>query len=217
VQGKKDSIGFLLTAQVLNEYANTAPWTAEQKATVKRLAAPIIADNGWRRRVISTLSDDRADLEQAEVAANRLSIETFELHLKRLAKNGAVAKRWQLAFSAADPRQLTPLMNLAEKTFGPRFAQSSGGRANTSDAALEAVLEGVAKYPGTGMSVVDASLVDISPVVRRAAVETLVRWGGPYLRDLTVRKALSAAANGETDEVLKARMVALLNVGDGAP
>src|SRR5262249_27888639 len=98
VQGKKDSIGFFLTAQVLNEYANTAPWTAEQKALVKKLAAPIIADKSWRRRVIATLSDDRADLEQAEVAANKLGVETFDVHLKRLAKNGAVAKRWQLAF-----------------------------------------------------------------------------------------------------------------------
>ena len=217
VQGKKDSIGFLLTAQMLDEYANAAPWTAEQKATVKKLAAPIIADKSWRRRVISTLSDDRADLEQAEVAANKLSIETFELHLRRLSRNGTVAKRWQLAFSAADPRQLTSLMNLADRTFAPRFAQSAVGRANTSDAALEAVLQGVAKYPGTGISTVDASLLDSSPVVRRAAVETLVRWGGPYLRDMTVRKALSAAADGETDEVLKARMVALLNVGDGVP
>ena len=217
VQGKKDSIGFLLTAQVLNEYANTAPWTAEQKAAVKKLAAPIIADKSWRRRVIATLSDDRADLEEAEVAANKLSIETFDLHLKRLTKNGTVVKRWQLAFSAADPRQLTSLMTLADKTFAPRFAQSAVGRANTSDAALEAVLQGVAKYPGTGIPIVDASLLDISPVVRRAAVETLVRWGGPYLRDMTVRRALSAAADGETDEILKARMVALLNVGDASP
>ena len=217
VQGKKDSIGFLLTAQVLNEYANTAPWTAEQKAAVKKLAAPIIADKSWRRRVIATLSDDRADLEEAEVAANKLSIETFDLHLKRLTKNSTVVKRWQLAFSAADPRQLTSLMTLADKTFAPRFAQSSVGRANTSDAALEAVLQGVAKYPGTGIPIVDASLLDISPVVRRAAVETLVRWGGPYLRDMTVRRALSAAADGETDEILKARMVALLNVGDASP
>jgi hypothetical protein len=202
---------------VLDEYANGAPWTADQKASVKQLAAPIIGDKSWRRHVIAALLDDRADLEQAEVAANRLHIETFDLHLKRLTKNGNVAKRWQLALSAADPRQLRPLMNLAEKTFAPRFARGAVGRANTSDAALEAVLQGVAKYPGTGMSLIDASLLDISPVVRRAAVETLVRWGGPYLRDGSVRAALSAAADGETDEALKARMVALLNVGAAAP
>jgi hypothetical protein len=217
VQGKKDSIAFLLTAQVLNEYADTAPWNEDQKAAVKKLAAAIMADKSWRRRVISELSDDRADLEQAELAAGELDIETFGLHVKRLAKNGALAKRWQLAFSAAEPRQITSLVGVAEKTFGPRFAQGAVGRANTSDAALEAVLQGVARYPGAGMPLVDASLLDVSPAVRRAAVETLVRWGGPYLQDMTVRKALSAAADGETDEALKARMVALLNVGEGAP
>lgn len=216
VQGRKDSIGFLLTAQVLNEYADSAPWTADQKALVKKLAAPIIADKRWSRRVMAALSDDRGDLEQAEVAANKLHIETFKVHVKRLAKNGAVADRWRLAFSAADPRQVASLVNVAEKTFERRFARGAVGRANTSDAALEAVLQGVAKYPGRGIPIVDASLVDISPTVRRAAVETLVRWGGDYLRDTKVRAALSAAADGETDAALKARMVALLDVGEGA-
>jgi hypothetical protein len=218
VQGKKDSIDFLLTAQALNEYVNAAsPWSADQKASVKKLAATILADKSWRRRVIAALGDDRGDLEQAEVAAAKLDIETFNVHVKRLAKNGAVAGRWRLAFSAADPRQIVSLVNVAERTFEPRFARNAVGRAKTSDAALEAVLQGVAKYPGTGMPIVDASLLDISPVVRRAAVETLVRWGGPYLRDTSLRKALSAAADGETDEALKARMVALLNVGASAP
>jgi len=217
VQGKKDSIGFLLTAQVLNEYANAAPWTSDQKAAVKKLAAPIVADKGWRRRVIAVLSDDRADLEEAETAARKLSIETFPLHLRRLEKNGAVAKRWQLAFMAADPHDVGSLMNVAERTFARRFAPGAVGRVNTSDAALEAVLQGVRKFPGSAIPMVDQSLLDISPTVRRAAVETLVRWGGPYLRDMTVRRALSAAANEETDEALKARMVALLNVADAPP
>lgn len=217
VQGKRDSIGFLLTAKVLSEYANTASWTADEKASVKKLAAPIIADKSWRRRVIAALSDDHGDLEQAEVAAMKLNIATFDVHVKRLARNGAVADRWRLAFSAADPRQVASLVDVAEKTFRPRFARGTVGRANTSDAALEAVLQGVARYPGTGMPIVDASLLDISPVVRRAAVETLVRWGGNYLRSTSVRAALSAAADGETDEALKARMVALLNVGESAP
>ena len=214
VQGKKDSLGFLLTALVLNEYAAGAPWSEDQKVSVMKLAVPIIADKGWRRRVIAALSDDHADLDQAERAARELDIDTFDLHLRRLEKNGAVAERWSLAFTAAEPRQLTSLVNVAQHTFGARFARGAVGRANTSDAALEAVLQGVAKSPGVGIPIVDASLLDVSPVVRRAAVETLVRWGGSFLRDMTVRAALSAAADGETDDALKARMVALLNVGD---
>jgi hypothetical protein len=83
----------------------------------------------------------------------------------------------------------------------------------TSDEALEAVLQSVGKLPGVGIAIVDGSLLDLSPRVRRAAVETLVRWGGPYLREGHVRTALAAAVKDETDEGLKARMVALLNVG----
>lgn len=213
VQGHKDSFGFLLAAHRLNDYAAGAPWNAEQKRAVTTLAAPVINDKGWRKRVIAAIADDRANLTQAELAAHALGIETFELHVRRLSRNGSVAERWRLAFNAAEPRQLPPLLDLAERTFGPRFAQGAVNRANTSDEALEAVLQGVAKSPGAGIPIVDASLLDIAPRVRRAAVETLVRWGGPYLREESVRAALSAAVREETDEALKARMVALLNAG----
>jgi hypothetical protein len=213
IQRHRESVSFLLSAQMLKDYAPSAPWDAEQKASVASLAAPILADKSWRKRVIAAISDDRENLAQVELAAHSLGIETFGLHLNRLAKNGAVAERWRLAFNAADPRQLRQLLEFAERTFARRFAQGVAGRANTSDEALEAGLQSLAKLPGTGVSIIDGSLLDISPRVRRAAVETLVRWGGPYLRDGAVRAALSAAANEETDEALKARMVALLNVG----
>jgi hypothetical protein len=213
LRSKKSSFSFLLTAQVLSDYAASAQWTDEQKATVTALAAPILQDKGWHKRVVAALGDDRANLAQVELAAHLLRVETFPIHLKRLSRNGALADRWRLAFTAADQRQLKPLVDVAEKTFGTRFAQRAVGPSSTSDDALEAVLEAVAKFPGTGTPIVEASLLDMSRPVRRAAVETLMRWGGPYLRDESTRAALRAAADGEADEALKARMVALLNVG----
>jgi hypothetical protein len=213
VQGNKSSIGFLLTAQSLKDYAQGAPWSPEQKVEVEKLAGSIMNDKGWRKRVLTALSDDRGNLQQAELAAGKLEIETFDVHLRRLSKNGAMAERWRLAFTAAEPRQVAPLLTVAERTFAPRFAPGAVDGARTSDVALEAVLQGVAQFPGAGIPIVDSSLLDISPRVRRAAVETLVRWGGPYLRAESVRAALSAAAKEETDEALKARMVALLNAG----
>ncbi len=146
LHAKKSAFSFLLTAQVLSDYASSASWTDEQKTTVRLLAAPILQDKGWQKRIVATLADDRSDLPQAELAAHLLRVDTFPIHLKRLNRNGAVADRWQLAFSAADQRQLRELMDTAEKTFGPRFAQPTIGRAGTSDAALEAVLQGVTKY-----------------------------------------------------------------------
>jgi hypothetical protein len=214
VQGDKSAIGFLLAAQMLKDHAESAAWSAGQKQAVEKLAAPIVNDKAWRKRVLAALADDRGDLEEAEVAAHKLEIETFDVHLRRLSKNGALPQRWQLAFTAAEPRQVASLIDVADRTFGPRFAKGALNGANTSDRALEAVLQGVAKFPGAGIPIVDASLLDISPRVRRAAVEALVRWGGAWLRDGSVRASLSAAARDETDEVLKARMVALLNAGD---
>jgi hypothetical protein len=179
LRAKKSALSFLLTAQVLSDYASSAPWSEEQKASVKSLAAPVLDDKGWPKRVVAAVGDDRADLSQAELAAHLLRVDTFPIHLKRLHRSGGVAERWRLAFTAADQRQLRELVDAAEKTFGPRFARGAVGRAGTSDAALEAVLQGMAKFPGTGVPVVEASLLDVSPAVRRAAVETLVRWGGP--------------------------------------
>jgi hypothetical protein len=213
VQKRRESLSFLLTAQMLKEYAPQSAWSAEEKASVETLVAPIINDKTWRKRVTSTLGDDRANLTQAELVAHGLDIETFDIHLRRLEKNGAVAERWRLAFAAADQRQLAALMNAADKTFGPRFAQGAVGRMKTSDEALEMVLQSVGKLPGVGIAIVDGSLLDLSPRVRRAAVETLVRWGGAYLLEASIRTALATAVKDETDEVLKARMVALLNVG----
>ena len=80
-------------------------------------------------------------------------------------------------------------------------------------ATLEAVLQGIAGYPGSGLPLIESSLADHDDRVRRAAVETLVRWGSAYLRDVSVRTALNDAASAEGDEALKARMVALLNLG----
>jgi hypothetical protein len=213
VQKRRESLSFLLTAQMLRDYAPQSTWSAEEKAAVETLVTPIINDKIWHKRVTTTLGDDRANLTQAELAAHGLDIETFDIHLRRLEKNGAVAERWRLAFAAADQRQLRALMDVAEKTFGPRFAPGAVGRMKTSDEALEMVLQSVGKLPGVGIAMVDGALLDISPRVRRAAVETLVRWGGPYLLDASVRMALAAAVKDETDEALKARMVALLNVG----
>lgn len=214
VQNRRDSLSFLLTAQMLRDYAPQSAWSADEKAAVASLASPIVNDKIWRKRVMAALSDDRANLTRAELVAHELHIDTFDIHLRRLEKNGAVAERWRLAFAASDPRQLTSLIQVAEKTFGPRFAPGAVNRANTSDEALEMVLQSVSKLPGVGIKLVDGSLLDISPRVRRAAVETLVRWGGSYLQDGSVRAALSAAVKDETDEALKARMVALLNVGE---
>jgi uncharacterized protein YgfB (UPF0149 family) len=63
------------------------------------------------------------------------------------------------------------------------------------------------------MTLVESSLADADDRVRRAAVEALVRWGGAYLHGVSVRAALNTAVQDEGDEALKARMVALLNLG----
>ncbi|MEP7243782.1 MAG: hypothetical protein ABI885_08850 [Gammaproteobacteria bacterium] len=218
VQKRRDSVSFFLAASALQDYAATradasadanstaVKWQPEEQREVASLAANVVDDSSWRRRVVAAVSEDDANLDQAAAAAQKLKVDTFELHLKRLARNPANPRRWALAFAGADSTKAARLVVVAQKAFGAK------GKTR-ADGALEAVLQGVSAYPGAGLSIVEASLADEDEGVRRAAVETLVRWGGPYLRDATVRTALNEAARGEEDEALKARMVALLNLG----
>src|SRR5688572_5432373 len=57
VQGNRSSIGFLLAAQSLKEHAEASAWTPEEKQEVQQLAAPILADKGWRKRVLAAVAD----------------------------------------------------------------------------------------------------------------------------------------------------------------
>lgn len=175
-----------------------APWTIEQQRDVAALATRVADDPSWRRHVVAAVLADDTNLDQAELAARKLDIKTFDLHLRRLSQHSDNAHRWELAFAAAEPQQIKRLVSVAE---------------DTSGAAREAVLHGVARYPGAGMEIVETSLSNSDQRVRRAAVETLMRWGGPYLRNVSVRLALNDAARRESDAALKARIVALLDLG----
>ncbi len=109
---------------------------------------------------------------------------------------------------------------LRRRRSGRGFARRAvGARQHRRTRRSEAVLQSVARYPGRGCRIVDASLLDISPVVRRAAVETLAFGGaGPIWWSTAWRVgAECAAADGETDEAPKARMARVTQRRRGRP
>jgi hypothetical protein len=235
IEKRRDSVSFYIAAVALRDYMATLPtpslddtadaanWQPEQQREVSALATRIAKDSSWRRRVVAAISAEDTDLDQAEVAAGKLGIRTFNLHLRRLSQRSVNPRRWELAFAAAEPDDVKRLVEIAQSTFGPRFANPHTRHATNpavsqnenelqAGGGLEAVLHGIARYPGAGMNLIESSLADADDRVRRAAVETLVRWGGPYLRNVSVRAALNTAAQDESDEALKARMGALLNL-----
>jgi hypothetical protein len=221
IEKRRDSVSFLLAAHALREYASAygpasssaAEWTPLQLKDTVRRANRIVADPSWRQRVTAAIAQNRGDLTLAADAATLLKIDTFDLHVRALSKQPANAQRWSLAFAAASPERVPRLITLAEKNFGRGSASTRAADARAHPpGTLEAVLQGIASYPGSGMKLVESSLSDRDNRVRRAAVETLTRWGSSYLRDASVRTALDDAARTEADEALKARMVALLNL-----
>jgi hypothetical protein len=224
IEKRRDSVSYLLAAHALREYATAhaavavktaGEWTPSQLKDTTRLANEIIADPSWRQRVTAAIAANGTDLAQAADAATRLKLDTFDLHVRALSRNPPNAQRWSLAFAAADPARVPRLVELAEKQFAPSAADTSGAGARTPlPETLEAILQGIASYPGSGLTLVESSLAARDSRVRRAAVETLVRWGSAYLREVSVRTALNDAARDEADEALKARMVALLNLGN---
>jgi hypothetical protein len=214
IQKRRDSVSFYLAANALKDYAAGDHWTADERSRVVGLATQVASDKGWRRAIVAAVLDDRSNLDEAELAAAKFGLSTIDLHVQRLGKNPGSSQRWVHAFAAAsDDAHIARLVVIAQRAFGGRLTQARHVDAVASSAALTAVLQGLARYPGSGMTLVEGSLGDGDDGVRRAAVETLVRWGGPYLRDTAVRTALNDAARYEADEALKARMVALLNLG----
>lgn len=228
IQKRRESVSFYLAALALRDFvsgADSAEWSAQQKQDVSALATRVVSDSSWKSRVVAALEDDASDLDQAEAAADKLGVKTFDLHLRRLARHSTNAHRWELAFAAAEPDDVQKLVDVAQSTFAPRFADPKAHHTPTSSSdgiatavqlrtgdSLEAVLRGLSRYPGSGMPLIESSLADADDRVRRAAVEALVRWGGAYLRGVSVRAALNTAVADEADEALKARMVALLNL-----
>lgn len=207
---------------------NTVEWSPQQRQIVAELSQQIVSDRRWPRYVKRAIARDETDLDQAEEAAKKLGIRTYDLHVSQLAKGSTHPRRWEIALAASDGRQIQRLVEIADHTFESRLRRprpearmQSGSKPRTtagqedasSTAALEAVVRGVARFPGSGLGLVEPCLTDEDSRVRRAAVETLVQWGDPYLHSVSVRAALNEAARTEPDLALKARMVALLNLG----
>src|SRR6185436_2938811 len=99
-----------------------ARWTPDQQRDISALAARVAADSSWHRHVIAAIDSDGADLDDAEVAAQKLGIKTFDLHVRHLTKHPTASRRWDLAFAAAQPADVKRLVDVAQSAFGARFA-----------------------------------------------------------------------------------------------
>jgi hypothetical protein len=197
-------------------------WTAAQRQVVADLSKRVISDRKWPRRLVAEIASDETDLDQAEAAAKKLGIRTHELHVKQLTKGSINPRRWEIALAVADARETQRLVDIAGHTFEPRLQHTRRASPNRSNGAahddgtggttLEAVLRAASRYPGSALGLVEPCLTDEDPRVRRAAVETLIAWGGAYLRSVSVRAALNEAARTEQDLALKARIVSLLSL-----
>jgi hypothetical protein len=216
---RRDSLSYFLAADALHNYANKGRGAADsaQRERIAQLSEQIVSDRAWPGRVKKAAANDKEDLQQAELAAQRLGVDTFDIQLRRLAKGSSDAQRWMIAFRSAGTARVSKVVAIAERKFARRLAEfdqptEQSPTLSTRDSkALEAVLQGLAQYPGLGISLVSPSITYPDPRVRRAAVDVLVRWGVVAVRNDTIRKRLSNAAGVESDEGLQARIVALLN------
>ena len=184
-------------------------WTPEARSALLALAREVLAHPAWPRVVEAGLGADDT-FWAADALAQHVGVDTFPAILERLRRDPFDAYWWQ-AMRRADEARLRDLLAIAdahflgselgsgpalEMGFGPMFRRHS---------ALETLVTGLDRFPGTGWPHVRTALS--SPVIRsrNMALNTLAAWG-PDAWPEDVRPVLTTALSGEPDDNVRQRI-----------
>lgn len=188
-------------------------WSEDVRHTAKRLAARLAADSKWLELAERDLQEkDLVRFSIAAQAAERLGIDTWPVYFSRT-RSGE--DHWFHLMRADDKGRIVKVASLAE-TVLPLSAMATGpgdelglGSEFKHHSALGFVVQGLARYPGLGWSLVKTALN--SPVVRNRnmAIRALDAWGRENWPDET-SQALEACRSKEPVVDVRLRLERLL-------
>jgi hypothetical protein len=191
-------------------------WTAEVRDEARQLTSGIEADPRWAAIVGAGLdSDDRLSFHMADQAAKALGLDTFDAHLRRLARD-PFGSSWHGVMEQADDVRVNTIVDLAMASLplddiatGPG-AERGLGREWRAHGALDAILQDLGRFPGKGWPLVSTGLR--SPVIRNRNMAIKALRGWP--RDTWPAEAhqqLAEALTSEPDEKVRPRLQALVD------
>ncbi len=184
-------------------------WTPDARSALLALAQEVLAHPAWPRVVEAELGADDT-FWAADALAQHVGVDTFPAILERLRRDPFDAYWWQ-AMRRVDETRLRELLNIADEHFlaselgsGPTLEMGFGPMFRRHSA-LETLVTGLDRFPGTGWPHVRTALS--SPVIRsrNMALNTLAAWG-PDAWPEDVRRVLTTALSGEPDDNVRQRI-----------
>lgn len=195
-----------------SEYAEHG-WTAERIQAIERHASSLLALPEAHARVEAALATAQGpDFLAAVTVASVVGVDAWPTLFGRL---GEGEDRWELALRTPDWARAEQLVALAEEVLPleeiARGAGLESGFENgfAAHRQLDALLQGLQRFPGLGWSLVSAGLK--SPVIgnRKSALRALATWGSSRWA-AEVRPTLERAVFAEPDETVKECLKRLL-------
>ncbi|MEU0241846.1 hypothetical protein ABZ234_29520 [Nocardiopsis sp. NPDC006198] len=214
------TLGRLTGLAVIRDHLRAGPeglaHPADKVAELGRRFARVLERPAWEAQVRAGLADPQArDFAVALGAADRLGMKPFDDVLRRLHIAPQDSFAWHWAFRWVAPERVNELVGLAgallpmdELSTGPSEA-SSVGPGYENDRALESVLRGLIRAPGSGWALIRAGLRNRCIGARSAAIAALEAWPDGSLPT----EATSVLRSAETEEPhteTRERMSALL-------
>jgi hypothetical protein len=191
-------------------------WTNECREKLRAVCDSILQRTEWADRVRAALgNENEVEFSHADQAATAIGIDTWEIHWQRLQQKPADPRRWYNVMVLCDENRFGRVIEFAERAIDlENIAMGAGdevgfGRGFEQHRCLDFVLQELNRFPGWGVSLIDAGLK--SPVVRNRnlAVAALGAWSGEGLSS-ELKYSLEQAAECEPDDGVRERMQRVL-------
>ena len=192
------------------------PWTTDDIALLRRRYENIIAEPRWSALVLAHLSDPhRTDFNAALWAAKQMRLPVLPQIIAHLKIDPLDGSAWYHAIHPATADEAAHLCLLAEQLLPlPELANGPGdhrgfGAEYVPDRALEFLVRELGPFPGSGLPLIQVSLANRLPRLRRAALAVLSAWP-PSALPKEADDWIRQAATVEPNEHLRKEMLTFL-------
>jgi hypothetical protein len=187
-------------------------WITEKREELLRQCSEIIQQPHWQDRVLTGLrSEDEAEFYNADRAATVLHIDAWPFHWDRLTKQPLQSGRWYAVMRERNASRIAQVIALAESTLPlQQIATGPGtelglGPGYEAHGCLDFILQGLGKFPGHGVRLIEAGLKSAVIRNRNMALKALSEWGKENWPS-DVLPFLKKSRQMEPDQAVRRRM-----------
>jgi len=191
-------------------------WSELRRREVETLCADVLARAIWRQQISEALSsNDESTFYDGDMAAKELSIDTWEVHFKRVSIAPFTSSSWYRLMQQTDEARIDRVLEFAEASLPlEQIATGPGdelglGPGSELHGTLDWILQDLRRFPLRGWKFVHAGLQ--SPVVRNRnwSINVLETWPRESWTPEVIT-VLQKVRDIEPDQKAKGRLTDLL-------